>query len=66
MHHGTANGGIQSPTTTPREAEVKCCAKCRRGMPGSLGPCGYDLGCHCHDAHNVRCLSDVLDQMETK
>lgn len=30
------------------EAVLKCCGRCRRGMPGFQGPCGYDGSCVCH------------------
>ena len=31
-------------------AVQRCCARCRRGVPG-FGelPCGYDLKCRCHN-----------------
>lgn len=42
------NAGLPSPATLPREPRRVCCVKCRRGMPGMLGPCGLALNCECH------------------
>ncbi len=52
MRYGSANGCHQSPTPRDRSVRVsKCCAKCRRGVPGyGELPCGYNLNCpnNCH------------------
>lgn len=42
------NGGYYSPGTYAREEQPTCCSRCRRGMPGMQGPCGYSLNCGCH------------------
>lgn len=49
----TFNNGHPAPPTYPKEHRVVCCTRCRRGMPGMLGPCGYALNCPngCHRPH---------------
>lgn len=40
---------VRPPATVGRDEEQqRCCTRCRRGMPGMLGPCGYNGACKCH------------------
>lgn len=51
MSMGRVALGHAPSTSLREEPRGLCCSRCRRGMPGMQGPCGYALHCPngCHE-----------------